>query len=329
VLSKVLDTLVTVVIGVAAAVILFFVLNFLAERLKGKWEDRIKPYLFLLPALLVVAVYLVYPTLQTIFYAFANADSTKIVGLKNFDDLLVKNVDDFHQTLLNTLLWIIVAPALTIGLGLVVAVLSDKLRSGGEKLSKTLIFMPMAIGGVGTATIWKFVYDAEPSNQTQIGLQNAIWTHLGGSPIAWLQHQSFHINSLELIIMFLWGQIGFSMVLLSAAIKGVPADTLEAARIDGANEIQIFFRVVVPQIRVTIVTVFITVLIGTLKIFDIIYVTTNGGFNTNVIGVEFFNQESTNQNAGYAAAIVVILLVAVAPIMWFQVRQFKAQEAAR
>jgi alpha-glucoside transport system permease protein len=131
------------------------------------------------------------------------------------------------------------------------------------------------------------------------------------------------------MIVFLWGQIGFSMVLLSAAIKGVPVDTVEAARIDGANELQIFFRVIVPQIRITIVTVFITVLIGVLKIFDVIYVLTNGQFNTNVIGVEFWNQINTAQNNGRAAAIVVILLVAVSPVMFYQVKQFRAQEAGR
>jgi alpha-glucoside transport system permease protein len=235
---------------------------------------------------------------------------------------------DFRQTLLNTLLWIIVAPAVSIVLGLLVATLADRLRPTSEKFSKTLIFLPMAIGGVGAATIWKFMY-AYPVNGAEIGLQNAVWHGLGNSPIDWVQNSTGHLNTFELIIVFLWGQIGFSMVLLSAAIKGVPVDTIEAARIDGANELQIFFRVIVPQIRVSIITVFITVLIGVLKIFDVIYVMTDGQFNTNVIGVEFFNETTTYSNQGYAAAIVVILLVAVAPVMYFQVRQFRAQEAMR
>jgi alpha-glucoside transport system permease protein len=248
------------------------------------------------------------------------------VGLQNYNDLLVKNVDDFHGTLFNTLLWIVFAPAATIILGLLVATLADRLHTRGEKVSKSLIFMPMAIGAVGAATIWRFVYAADP----RIGIQNAVWHNvLGQSPVAWLANQQWHFNSFAIMVMFLWGQIGFSMVLLSAAIKGVPVDTIEAARIDGASELQIFFRVIVPQIRVTIITVFITVLISTLKIFDVIYVTTNGNFNTNVIGLEFFNQQNVYQNQGYAAAIVVILLVAVAPVMFYQVRQFRAQEAGR
>ena len=326
-MGVVLQTILTVVAGVAAAVVLYFILNFLAERLPGKWEDRVKPYFFILPAIAVVVIYLVYPTLQTIFYSFANADSTKLVGLKNYSSLF--GSEAFRQTLINTLIWIIVAPAVVIALGLIVGTLADKLKPTGEKLSKTLIFMPMAIGAVGSATIWRFVYASDPANQTQVGIQNAIWTKLGGDPIAWLQKQDFHLNTFELIIIFLWTQIGFSMVLLSAAIKGVPVDTIEAARIDGANELQIFFRVVIPQIRLTIVTVFITVLISTLKVFDVVYVTTNGNFNTNVIGLEFFNQQNTNGNQGFAAAIVVILLIAVSPVMVYQVRLFKQQEAAR
>lgn len=317
----------TVVAGVAGAYVLYAILNFVAELLPGRWEERIKPFFFVFPAVAVVAVYLIYPTLQTIFYSFANSDSTKLVGLKNYTDLLGDS--DFHQTLLNTLLWIIFAPAATIALGLLVATLADRLGSRGEKFSKTIIFLPMAVGAVGAATVWKFVYQSAPASSPQIGLQNAIWTKLGNSPVSWLQQQTLHFNSFELMIVFLWGQIGFSMVLLSAAIKGVPVDTIEAARIDGANELQIFFRVIVPQIRITIVTVFITVLIGVLKIFDVIYVLTNGQFNTNVIGVEFWNQINTAQNNGRAAAIVVILLVAVSPVMIYQVKQFRAQEASR
>ena len=146
-------------------------------------------------------------------------------------------------------------------------------------------------------------------------------------PVAWLQQSECHFNSFLLMVVLLWSQVGFSMVLLSAAVKGVPGDTLEAARIDGASERQIFFKVVVPQIKGTIITVFITVLIGVMKVFDIVYVMTNGNFNTNVLGNEFWNQLSTNFNNGAAAAIVVILMIAVIPIMFYQVRHFRAEEA--
>ena len=159
-LAKFFQAIITVVIGVGAAYLFYFALNFVAEKLPGKWEERVKPLFFVFPAVAVVALYLVYPTLQTIFYSFAGPDSTSLVGLKNYTDLLGDS--DFHQTLLNTLLWIIFAPAATIILGLLVATLADRLSSKGEKFSKTIIFLPMAVGAVGAATIWQFVYQTAP-----------------------------------------------------------------------------------------------------------------------------------------------------------------------
>jgi alpha-glucoside transport system permease protein len=249
------------------------------------------------------------------------------VGLDNYQKLLTS--PNFLQTLLNTLLWIAIVPAATVVLGLAVAVLADRLKPRGEKFTKSLIFLPMAISMVGAATIWGFVYQARPPGEPQIGIQNAIVTALGFDPVVWLQQEVFHLNSFWLMIILIWAQVGFSMVLLSAAVKGVPTDTLEAARIDGASERQAFFRVVVPQIWPTVITVFITVLIGVMKVFDIVYAMTNGNFNTNVIALEFYNQLFTNGNAGYAAAIVVLLMLAVVPVMIYQVRQFRAQEAHR
>jgi alpha-glucoside transport system permease protein len=158
-------------------------------------------------------------------------------------------------------------------------------------------------------------------------LQNAIVTALGFDPINWLQESTLHLNSLLLMLVLLWAQVGFAMVLLSSAVKGVPVDTLEAARIDGATEGKIFFQVVVPQIKGTIITVFITVVISVMKVFDIVFVMTRGNFNTNVLGNEFFTQLNTNFNNGAAAAVVVMLMVAVIPVMFYQVRHFKAEEA--
>jgi alpha-glucoside transport system permease protein len=324
---KVINTLLAIVIGVGVSLVLFWLLNLIAERLPGPWEDRLKPYLYLLPAIAVIGLFLIYPALRTIQYSFADATSTKYVGLKNYTSLLKQH--DFQITLVNTLLWIAIAPAFVVALGLGVAVLADRLSPGGEKLSKSIIFLPMAISGVAAAAIWRFIYEVRPEGTPQIGLQNAVWTALGGRPVAWLQVDTFKLNTFLLMIILIWGQVGFSMVLLSAAIKSVPDDTLEAARIDGANERQIFFRVVVPQIWGTIVTVFITVLIGVMKIFDIVYVMTGGNFNTNVIAVRFINELITNGNAGRAAAIVVLLMIAVIPVMVYQVRHFRAEEAAR
>ncbi len=322
---KLLTAVISIVAGIGASLVLYWVLNKLAELMPPKWEERVKPYFYILPAYAAVVIYLIYPTVQTVIQSFQDRASLNWIGFENYRLLLTS--PPFQQTLLNTLLWIIVVPALTVVLGLAVATLADRLGPNGEKLSKTLIFMPMAISAVGAATVWRFIYEARPAGQPQIGLFNAVWTRLGFDPVALLQVPDFRLNSFMLMIVLLWSQVGFAMVLLSAAIKGVPVDTLEAARIDGAGERQIFFQVVVPQIKGTIITVFITVTISVMKIFDIVYVMTNGNFNTNVLGTEFFNQLNTNFNNGAASAIVVLLMIAVIPIMIYQVRHFRREEA--
>jgi len=322
---KLLNALLTVVYGVGAALILYWALNKLAEVLPDKVEARIKPYFYILPAYFAISVYLLYPAIQTVINSFQDRASEEWVGLQNYTDLLSSS--NFRDTLFNTLLWILIVPAATVVIGLAVATLADRLRPSTEKLAKTIIFLPMAIALVGAAVIWDLVYAVRPESQPQTGLQNAIVTALGFDPINWLQESTLHLNSLLLMLVLLWAQVGFAMVLLSSAVKGVPIDTLEAARIDGASERKIFFQVVVPQIKGTIITVFITVLISVMKIFDIVFVMTRGNFNTNVLGNEFFTQLNTNFNNGAAAAVVVMLMVAVIPVMFYQVKHFKAEEA--
>jgi alpha-glucoside transport system permease protein len=326
-LIKVINGVLAILGGVAGSLLLFFVLNLIVERLPGRWEDRVKPYVFVGPAFAILGLFLLYPAVQTVVFSFANAQSTEFVGLTNYTELLGSS--DFRNTLLNTLLWIALVPASIVVLGLAVAVLADRLSPRPEKLTKTIIFVPMAISMVGASTVWRFVYEARPEGESQIGLLNAVITKFGFDPVAWLQFDTARVNSLLLMVILVWVQTGFAMVLLSAAVKSVPEDTLEAARIDGANERQIFFRVIVPQIWATVITVFITVLIVVMKIFDIIYVNTNGNFNTNVIGNQFYQELFTNGHAGRAAAIVVMLMIAVVPIMIYQVRHFRAEEAAR
>jgi len=324
---RVINALLAIVGGVGGALLLYYVLNKLVELLPQKWEERLKPWAFILPAVAAIGLFLIYPAIRTIILSFANAQSTAFVGIENYTDLLGSS--DFRLTLINTLLWIAVVPAFTVALGLGVAVLADRLKPQSEKLAKSLIFLPMAISGVGQATIWRFIYETRPKGETQIGLQNAIVTALGFDPVAWLQLDTFRINSFLLMVILIWAQVGFAMVLLSAAVKGVPEETLEAARIDGANERHVFFRVIVPQIWATVITVFITVLIGVMKIFDVVYVMTNGNFNTDVIAVRFFNELFRNGDNGRAAAIVVMLMIAVLPVIIYQVRQFRSEEAAR
>lgn len=324
-LTKFLEALMWVAVGVGGALIVFWVLNKIAELMPSKMEERFKPYLYILPAFAAIVVYLIYPAVLTVINSFKDNFSREWVGTKNYSELFQDEA--FRETLFNTLLWILVVPAITVVLGLMVAVLADRLGAKNEKFTKTVIFLPMAISMIGAATIWRFVYTSNPEGTTQIGLLNAVIGVFDWGPVQWLQEQGFHLNSLLLMVILVWLQVGFSMVLLSAAVKGVPIDTLEAARIDGANERQIFSRVVLPQIKGTIITVFITVTIGVMKIFDIVYVNTNGNFNTNVLGNEFYNQISTFINYGKASAIVVILMIAVIPIMWYQVRHFKEEEA--
>lgn len=324
---KIANAVIAIVGGIGGAMLLFWVLNKLVESIGGRWEDKIKPWVFAGPAILAIAVYLIYPSVVTVQYAFANEQSTAYVGLKNFRDLL--GSEEFLSVLFNNLLWILVVPAATVVLGLGVAILADRLHARGEKSAKTVIFLPMAISMVGAATIWRSVYDYQPEGEAQTGLLNAVVGLFGGGPQSWYQIETLHLNSLFLMIILIWTQVGYSMVLLSAAIKAVPEDTVEAGRIDGAGERKIFFRIIVPQIWGTVITVFITVLIGVMKVFDVVLVTTNGAFNTDVVARRFYNELFTAGNNGYAAAIVVLLMIAIIPVMIYQVRHFRAEEAAR
>lgn len=324
---RLLQAVVAILAGVGGAGLLFYFINQLVEALPLRLSLKVIPYAFLLPAFGLLIAFLIYPTIQTIIYSFANDTSTAFVGFDNYTYVL--GDDEFRKAIVNTLLWLAIVPALTVVIGLAVAVLADKLAPTAEKVAKSLIFLPMAISMVGAATIWRFVYAFEPKGDEQVGLLNALWTTLGFDPVSWLQTSTLNFNDVLLMVILIWLQAGFAMVLLSAAIKGVPEDTLEAARIDGANERKIFFQVVVPQIRGTIIAVFITVLLMVLKVFDIVYVITNGNFETNVIAVLFVQQIFQFGENGRASAIVVLLLIAVLPAMYWQVRHFRQEEANR
>ena len=312
--------------GVGGAALLFYFLNMFVEGLPRRLSEGVIPYAFILPGLLLVGLMLIYPTFQTINYSFANADSTAYVGIQNYKTIFADG--EFWQSIINNVLWLLIVPALVVAFGVIVAVLADKLSAGGEKLAKSLIFLPMAISSVGASAIWLLIYAYNNPGQAQTGLLNAIWTGLGGDPQTWLAIDTAKLNSILLMVILIWLQAGFAMVLLSSAIKGVPEDTLEAARIDGAGEFQIFWQVVIPQIKGTIITVFVTVFITVLKVFDIVYVTTNGAYGTNVIANLFFNKLFAASEAGQATAIVVILLIAVIPLIWYQIKHFRDEEAS-
>lgn len=324
--SKIVIALLALVAGVGGAALLFAFLNMFVEGLPGRLSRGLMPFAFLLPGVGLIGLMLIYPTIQTINYSFANRDSTEYVGLDNYRDIF--GDDGFWQSIFNNVLWLVLVPAVVVAIGVLVAVLADKLSPQGEKVAKSVIFLPMAISFVGASAIWGLVYDFNAGDK-QIYLLNSIWSFFGGEPQAWLQIDTARLNSMLMMVILIWLQVGFAMILLSSAIKGVPEETLEAARIDGASELQIFWRVVIPQIKGTIITVFITVLILVLKVFDIVYVLTNGAFKTNVIANLFFNELFANREAGTASAIVVILLLAVTPVLWYQVRHFRQEEANR
>ena len=324
-MGKVVDGVVAILIGVGGAAVLFFILNYLVERLSSTWEERLKPYVFVGPALAFIGVIVIYPLVRSIIYAFYNASGEEWVGLENFRDLL--GSDDFRQTLFNNLLWLIFIPPFVVLAGLAVAVLADRLKPRSEKVAKSVIFVPMAISFVGAATIWRFVYEARPAGQPQIGLLNSAITSIGFDPIAWIQKDELHLNTFLLMVVVLWLQAGFAMVLLSAAIKSVPTEIIEASRVDGATEKQIFFRVLLPQIWPTVLTVLIIQVVLVLKVFDVVYVMTGGNFNTDVLGNRIFIELFQFGDSGRSAAMVVLLMVAVIPPMIYQVRQFRAQEA--
>jgi alpha-glucoside transport system permease protein len=261
------------------------------------------------------------PTLRTLYQSFFDNNTTNFVFLNNY--IATFTDKGMLESFRNNLIWLFVGTGLTVVLGLLVAVLAD--RSKFESLAKALIFMPMAISLVGAGVIWRFMYAAAPADQSQIGLQNAILTGFGLEPQSWLTLQPW--NNLFLIIVQIWAGTGFAMVLFSAAIKGVPTDLQEAARVDGATEVQAFFSIVIPYIKGTIITVTTTTAIGTLKIFDVVFVMTGGQYGTSVVGTEFYRQFFTNSNYGYGSAIAIVLFIAISPVLIYNLRQFSKQEA--
>ncbi|MGB4778919.1 carbohydrate ABC transporter permease [Microbacterium sp.] len=329
----ILSALISVVLGLGVSFLIFWALNWVVERTHDKWKARLLPYVFLLPVIVLVAVFLLYPAVRTVIESFMQqsqrrGEAARFVGLDNYLSLFTD--PNFLGVLLNNLLWVLVVPVAAVVIGLLVAILTDRLGRKRETTFKSMIFLPMAISGVAAAVTWRFIYFYAPEGQPQIYLLNAIWTTVTGqSPVTWLTIDTGRMNSFLIMIIAIWLQVGFAMVLLSAAIKGVPEETIEAGRLDGASERRLFFSVIVPQIRGTIIAVFVTVVIFVMKIFDIIYAMTGGQYNTSVLAVEFYTQLFSFQNPGKAAAVVVVLMIAVVPLIVYQVRSYKSQEELR
>jgi alpha-glucoside transport system permease protein len=316
--------LVAIVWGVVGVALLFVVSNWFVEQLPAEWSRRLQPFVYIGPAVAIMAWYLAIPVIRTLILSFKDDIGSKWIGFDNYIFAFTDRI--MLEAFRNNLLWMIVGTFFSVGLGLLIAVLAD--RSKFESVYKAIIFMPMAISFVGAGVIWKFVYTykGEGVGIQEIGLLNAIVLAMGGQSQPWLSIPPW--NNFFLIIIMVWLQTGFSMVVISSAIKGIPLELLEAARIDGATEIQAFFGITIPYIKGTLITVTTTIVIFSLKLFDIVRVMTGGNNGTNVIANEFYLQRFTYGNTGRASAIAIVLLLAVIPIIVNNLREFNRERRA-
>lgn len=276
---------------------------------------------FLAPAIILLLIGLIYPTIKTAVDSLFSSRGN-FVGLDNFAWVLTNPQN--LRVILNTIIWVLVVPTLSTVFGLAYAVFIDKSR--GEKFFKIIVFMPMAISFVGASIIWRFVYTYRPEDQNQIGLLNQLVVWFGGEPQQWLSGSPW--NTFFLIIVLIWIQTGFAMVILSAAIKGVPTEQIEAAELDGTNAWQRFTNVTVPGIRSSLIVVVTTISIASLKVFDIVRTMTAGANETSVLANEMYTQFK-NFEYGRSAAFAVILFILVMPIVIYNARQIKKQREIR
>lgn len=323
-----LATAVVVVVGVPAVLIAYV---WSTERLVtatgDRWQRRLRPWLWLAPALALLGFFLVYPTIRTLIRSFygRNELKPKFVGLDNYRWFFTN--DEALASLVNNVLWLLFFTGLTVGLGLLVAILVDKVRY--ESLAKSIIFLPLAISMVAAGVIWKFMYDYRPPGEAQTGTLNALIGTVGWGPVGWLQTPGFRLSTFALIAIMVWMWTGFAMVIISAALKGIDPELLEAARMDGASELQVFRKVTLPLLGPTLAVVSTTMIITSLKTFDIVYTLTNGNYDTQVIANLMIKEMFTVGDFGRASAVAVVLLLAIIPIMGFNIRRFRAQESIR
>lgn len=333
-LEQMVSAVITVFIGVAGCVGYFYGSNFLLDRIfpsdRGdndsiirnlRLQGVIRPWLFLLPALLLLVVYLIYPAIETLWLSFHDKAGDRFVGVANY--AWAFNDTQFRQSIFNNFLWLLIVPAACTFAGLVIAVLTDRIWWGA--IAKSFIFVPMAISFVGASVIWKFVYDYRAEGQDQIGILNAFVSLFGVKPQVWISMPLW--NNLFLMVILIWIQTGFATVILGAALRGVPEDTLEAALIDGAGPFKVFWRIMVPQIWSTIIVVWTTITVLVLKVFDIVLTMTNGQWNSQVLANLMFDwMFRGGGDSGRGAAIAIVIMIAVLPIMIWNIRQARAEQ---
>jgi alpha-glucoside transport system permease protein len=320
--ADLIGKIVQLIAGIAVFVAVIGLILFFIDKAPKRGRDVLQLLLFLLPAVILLAVGLVYPFVLTTIAAFANR-AGEFVGFDNFVWMFTQ--PEALVTLRNTVIWVLLVPTISTIIGLAYANFID--RSRGERIYKALIFMPFAISFVGAGIIWKFVYEFRPSGRDQIGLLNQILVWLGQDPVLWLQ--SPPANTLLLIVVMIWVQTGFAVVVLSAAIKGIPAEQLEAAELDGTNGWQRFTNVTLPGIRGALVVVVTTISIATLKVFDIVRTMTGGNFETSVVANEMYTQAFRALEPGRGSALALVLFVLVLPIVVYNVRVLRQQKEIR
>lgn len=315
--------MVLALIAIAVIIAVLLLLASLADRLKGRGRNIASVLVFVIPAFFLLTMGLIWPAIQTSYNSFFDRNSVNFVGLQNY--LWLFTNADSQRAFLNTAVWVLLVPLVSIGVGLLYALLIDGKKF--EKGMKSLLFMPMAISFVGAGIIWRFMYDFRGAGQTQRGLLNAIIVAFGGQPVRFLQDSPW--NTFFLIIVLIWIQAGFAMVLISAAIKGIPIELIEAAKLDGTNAWQMFSKITVPTIRPTLVVVYTTITIATLKVFDITQTMTGAKFQTQVLANQMYDQSFTFGNAGLGSSTAVIIFILVIPIVVFNIRQMLKNKEVR
>lgn len=324
--NRMVIALVAIAVGVVGVFTVFWMMDRAVDWLPASWREGVRPYVFIGPALVILAVFLIYPLINTTLLSFKDARGVDWAGLDNYKFVFTN--DSMLRSIRNTAMWIVLVPAVAVSIGLIFAALADRLRRG-EAVAKSLIFLPMAISFVGATVTFRLIYAYRPQGfGTNIGLLNGIMEAFGRDPVAWLTIQPW--NNLMLMAIMVWMQTGFAMVVLSASIKAIPDEIVEAARIDGASELQVFTKIIIPSIVPTIVVVTTYMVVNALKVFDIVYVIGSAQNNgTEVIAERMIYWFFTGRHNGRAAAIAVVLFVAIIPVMVWNVRKFREQEAMR